>query len=297
MGDRAPVNNLPVKLTTFVGRSDEVAELHDLVCRTRLLTLTGAGGCGKSRLAAHVARQALPSFPDGAWFVELAPISEPELVPAAVAHILGVRPSPDQSELDAVIAFLAPRRALVVLDNCEHLLSEAARTAEAVARACPRVAVLTTSREPLRAEGETQWRVPSLSLPALDEDPDASDAVRLFLERAAQAEPRFTLTPANTDAVVSICCQLDGMPLAIELAAAGLGAFSVDDIAARLTHRFRLLTSGVRTALPRHQTLRASVDWSHDLLSNGEQMVLRRLGVFAGSFTVGGAEWVCAGAG
>ena len=293
-------NNLPTLLTSFVGRAREVAELRDLLCQRRLLTLTGSGGCGKSRLAVRVATDAAEDFPDGVWWVELAPIGDPDLVAPVLAQVVGVRPIPGQTELGAVTSHLASSRALVLLDNCEHVLEEAARVAEALARGSPSLRVVATSREPLRAEGETEWRVPSLSLPpddGGDESADASDALRLFVERARQVRPGFDVTAQNAPAIVAICRELDGMPLAIELAAARLRAFSVEQIAVRLADRFRLLAGGARTALPQHRTLHASVGWSHELLSAQERTVFRRLGVFVGGFTLEAAEGVCGGEG
>lgn len=290
--------NLPAQLSSFVGRARELAELTRLLRRSRLLTLTGPGGCGKSRLSLQLVAETAGGLEEGAWWVPLAPITDPAMLGGVLAQVLGVRPVPGESELDAVITFLGQREAVMVLDNCEHLLEEAARAAEILAGGCPGLRVLATSREPLRAQGETEWRVPSLSLPS--DKPGsagaaASDAVRLFVERAAQVRPGFTLTQENEAAILAICRELDGMPLAIELAAARLRTFSVEQIATRLADRFRLLTGGARTALARHQTLHASLDWSHELLSDQERTVFRRLGVFVGGFTLEAAERVCAG--
>jgi predicted ATPase/DNA-binding CsgD family transcriptional regulator len=293
-------DHLPRHLTSFVGRKSEQNEVLRLLDTTRLLTLTGAGGCGKTRLAARVAARASDRFPDGLWWVELAPIGDPELLGPTLAQVLGVRPLLGQTELEGVLSHLAPRQALVVLDNCEHVLEAAAHVAEALARAGTRLRVLATSREPLRAEGETEWRVPSLSLRSFDEgraSGEGSDAVRLFVERAMHVRPGFVLTSEKLPGVVRICRELDGIPLAIELAAARLRAFSVEQIADGLTDRLRFLTSGPRTARPRQQTLRASVDWSHELLSDRERMLFRRLGVFMGGFTMEAAERVGAGEG
>jgi len=292
-------SQLPVALSSFVGRERELAELSLLLESERLLTLTGAGGCGKTRLALQAASDALERFPDGAWWVELAPLAEGQLVGAAVGDALGVRPLPGMTALQACGAYLGSRRALVVLDNCEHLLEACAAAAESLLKAAPGVVVLATSRSQLGVDGETEWRVPSLSLPEPGEeggtgDLDASDSVSLFVERARGARPSFELSEANVASVATICGELDGLPLAIELAAARLRMLSVDQIATELADRFRLLTGGPRTAEPRLQTLRASVDWSHELLTDEERVLLRRLSVFAGGFTLEAAEEVCA---
>ena len=290
---------LPQYVTRFIGREQEQNDILQLLEQARVLTLTGAGGSGKTRLASRLAARASDRFPDGVSWVELATISAPGLVASTLAQALGLRPFPGQTELDVVVSHLESRRALVVLDNCEHLLDEAARVAEVLGRRCPHQTTLATSREPLRAEGEIEWRVPCLSLPSgvKAEASEGSDAVRLFVDRATQVRPDFTLTAENGPGVVRICRQVDGIPLAIELAAARLRAFSIDQIADGLSDCFHLLTSGRRTALPRHQTLRASVDWSHDLLSDDERVTFRRLAVFTGGFTLQAAESVCASEG
>lgn len=289
-------DNLPVYLSSFVGREAELLEVLRLLESGRFVTLTGAGGSGKTRLAVHAAGLVADGFTGGVWWLDLSVINDPVLVPALLAQTLEVRPLPGQSELDAVVSYLADRRALVLLDNCEHVLEEAARVAEALARGCLQLRVLATSREPLRAEGETEWRVPPMTMPELVAAAD-SDAVRLFVERASQVRPGFALTEDNADPVVAICRELDGIPLAIELAAARLRALSPEQIASGLADRFRLLSGGNRTALPRQQTLRGSVDWSYELLSEDERMLFRRLGIFAGGFTLQAAEEVCCGAG
>jgi len=293
---RAPVrllpaeapSNLPVSLTSFVGRERELAQVRDALASTRLLTLTGAGGCGKTRLALQAAEQLRDHFPDGVWWVELAPVRDPELVAAAIAQALGVRPLPGMTELQACGAYLAARRALVVLDNCEHLLDACAVAAEALLRAGREVVVLATSRASLGASGETDWRVPSLSLP--QDGSLASDAVTLFAERARKVRPE--LEPA-AELAAQVCTELDGLPLAIELAAARVRMLSLEQLATAVADRFRLLTNGPRTAVARQRTLRASVDWSHDLLSASERVLLRRLAVFAGGFTLEAVGQVC----
>jgi predicted ATPase/class 3 adenylate cyclase/DNA-binding CsgD family transcriptional regulator len=293
-------NNLPDQLTSFVGRTEELSALRTAVGETRLLTLTGAGGAGKTRLALQLAADCLDLFPDGAWWVDLAPISDPQLVGDAVANALGVRPLPSATALEASCAHLAASNTLVLLDNCEHLLRACGEVAETLLRSCPNATVIATSRTSLAVAGETDWRIPSLSLPPRERERESVevlsqfDAVRLFIERARKARPNFSVTNENAPAVAQICEELDGLPLAIELAAARVRMLSVEQIAAGLGDRFHLLTGGTRTALPRHQTLRASVDWSHELLSDPERALLRRLAVFAGGFTLDLAESVCA---
>jgi predicted ATPase/DNA-binding CsgD family transcriptional regulator len=291
-------NNLPAELTSFVGRKSELEQLREALEETRLLTLTGAGGAGKTRLALRLADGALERFPGGAWWVDLAPVADPQLVGEALAAALGVQPLPMMTALEATCARLAGSRALVVLDNCEHLLAACAGVAEALLCACREAVVIATSRASLGVAGETHWRVPSLSLPASERDSPQSlgrsDAARLFVERARKVRPGLAAIDDNAAAVTKICRELDGLPLAIELAAARARMMSVEQIAARLADRFRLLTGGTRSALPRQQTLRASVDWSHELLEEPERVLLRRLAVFAGGFTLELAEAVCA---
>lgn len=290
--------NLPDRLTSFVGRERELAEVADALAADRVFTLTGAGGCGKTRLALQVAADSLDRYPDGAWWVELAPLQDDSLVAEALCEALAVTPLPGVMPLAAASAHLAERRALVILDNCEHLLAAVAEAVDELARACPQLTLLMTSRAPLGVEGEHAWRVPSLALPGRHEPETVevlsqADAVRLFLDRARQVRPNFAITNENAPAVAQICHDLDGIPLAIELAAARVRVLAVEQIAAGLTDRFRLLTGSTRGALPRQQTLRASVDWSHDLLSADEQVLLRRLGVFVGGFTLEACEQVC----
>jgi predicted ATPase/DNA-binding CsgD family transcriptional regulator len=297
-----PPNNLPHELSSFVGRGRELDEIERALGATRVLTLTGAGGCGKTRLALRTAVGAAERSPGGTWWVELAALADPALVGAALAAALGVRPLPGQSAAEAVAAHLGTSRALVVLDNCEHVLAACAELAAALLTSCPELTVLATSREPLGLPGETSWLVPSLSLPdqGSPETVDLlshADAVRLFLARAVQVQPGFTVTNRTAPAVAQICHDLDGIPLAIELAAAQVRLLSVEQIAAGLSDRFALLTGGARTALARHQTLLASVEWSHELLGEPERMLLRRLGVFLGGFSLDGCSDVCAGEG
>jgi predicted ATPase/DNA-binding SARP family transcriptional activator len=295
----ARLTNLPRALTSFVGRVWEVRAVGEALAAARLVTLTGPGGCGKTRLALAVAEQQVDSCPDGVWLVELAALADGSLVPRAVAHALGVEEQADRPMLDTLRDFLRPRHLLLVLDNCEHLIGACAELATALLQGCPRLRVLATSRESLEVAGEHLYRVPSLAVP----DPDhlapiaqvgAYEAVQLFVQRAQARRPELVLTVANMGAVARICARLDGLPLAIELAAARVSALSVEAIAARLDDRFRLLTGGPRTALPRQQTLRATLDWSYDLLSEWEQVLLRRLAVFAGGCVLEAAEAVCA---
>jgi predicted ATPase/DNA-binding SARP family transcriptional activator len=297
-----PNTNLPVPLTSFVGREAELAEITQLLQTTRLLTLTGPGGCGKTRLALEAGTNQLDDYPDGVWWVELAALSDAALVPQAVATGLGVREPSGRPALDTLIDYLRAKQLLLLLDNCEHLVEASAQLAEQCLTACAHLHILATSREALSIGGETTWLVPSLSLP---ESPQTStveelsryEAIRLFVERAAAVLPTFRLTAANGSHVAQICRRLDGIPLAIELAAARVKVLPVEQIAARLDDVFHLLTAGRRTALPRHQTLQAAMDWSYELLSDTERVLFRRLAVFAGGFTLEAAEAVCAGEG
>jgi non-specific serine/threonine protein kinase len=297
-----PKHNLPTPLTSFVGREREVAGLKERLLTTRLLTLTGAGGCGKTRLALHVAAKVVEQYPDGVWLVELASLADPALVPQAVARVLEIRELPEQPLLVALGEALGYRDLLLVLDNCEHVLDACAGLADALLQRCPTLRVLATSREPLGIQGETTWRVPSLAVPevASERAPEQVreyEAVRLFIERAQAVAPDFAVTPENAAALAQVCCRLDGIPLAIELAAARVRVLTVAQIAGRLDDRFRLLTGGSRTALRRQQTLRGLIDWSHDLLTAEERTLFRRLAVFAGSWTLEAAESVGVGDG
>lgn len=290
-------NNLPELVSSFVGRHVEVAEVRNLVETSRLVTLVGAGGVGKTRLGLQVAADLLDGSGEGVWFVELATETEPEAVSEAVARALGIMEQSGRTTGDTLVEALADRYVLIVLDNCEHLIGACATLAEVVVRSCPRVSLLATSREPLGIDGERVFRVPSLSVPREDaEAPSelaASEAVTLFVERARAQAAHFSLTAGTAALVGAICRRLDGVPLAIELATARLSAMSLVDLHDRLDQRFRLLTGGSRTALPRQQTLRALVDWSYDLLNGSEQAVLRRLSVFVGGFELAMAEAVC----
>jgi non-specific serine/threonine protein kinase len=299
-GDRR--HNLPVPLTKFIGRDQEIAELLRLVGSTRLLTLTGAGGCGKTRLALELAANVLDRFPDGVWVVDLAAISNPSLVAQTVASTLDVREGANRPLREMILEYVSTRQILLILDNCEHLIAACAEFAEALLRAALRLCILATSREGLGINGETIWQVPSLSVPELLEGRSAEtlaryDATRLFVERATAVDPAFRVTGSNASEVARVCHRLDGIPLAIELAAARVTVLSLEQIDCRLNDRFRLLTGGSRTAVPRQRTLRATVDWSYDLLSDSERQLLRRLSVFAGGWTMEAAEEVTSGHG
>jgi predicted ATPase/class 3 adenylate cyclase len=292
-------NNLPRQLTSFIGRDHEIAELKTLLSSRDFITLTGSGGCGKTRLALQVAADLADTFVDGVWFIDLGPLAEPGLVPHAIASVLGVREELTHTQLtDRIADFLRPKSALFVTDNCEHVLAASAQLIHILLQQCPHIRILATSQQGLGVEGETTYRVPSLSLPRPDRLPSLdqlrrSEAVHLFVDRATLGQPQFTLTETNAPFVVQICTSLDGIPLAIELAAARVKTIPLAQIASRLTDRFRLLTSSSTTAPPRHQTLRAALDWSYELLGMYERALLRRLAVFAGGFTLEAAEAIC----
>ena len=293
-------NNLPRQLTSFIGREEEIAQLLAFVQELPLVTLTGSGGTGKTRLALQVAERALEAFPDGVWWVDLAPLADPGLVPLVTATVLGLRAIPPSTASQALSEFIGRKSLLMILDNCEHLIGAAAALARELLCACPHLHILATSREVLGVEGEKPFRCPPLCLPDLQSHPTfselaQSECLRLFVERAQTVSSNFRLTEANAPLVSRVCQRLDGIPLAIELAAARVRLLSMDQIAARLDNVFHLLTGGGRTALPRHQTLKALVDWSYDLLSEKERRLLCRLSVFAGSWTLEAAEAVCAG--
>ncbi len=271
---------LPVQLTSFIGREAQIREVREIVARGRMVTLTGAGGSGKTRLAVQAARE----FGDDVRYVDLAPITDPELVPVTMARALGLPDQPHRSATDTIVRYLSERQLLIVLDNCEHLLDACAAVIRAVLDACPNVTMLITSREPIGVAGEVTWRVPSLSL--------ADEAMELFTDRARLARPDFGITDENAATMAEICRRLDGMPLAIELAAARIRALSLAEILDSLHDRFRLLTGGSRTAVRRQQTLRASVDWSHALLTEPERVLFRRLAVFVGGLDLDAAQAV-----
>jgi predicted ATPase/DNA-binding winged helix-turn-helix (wHTH) protein/tetratricopeptide (TPR) repeat protein len=302
--DRAPESatvsarsNLPEPLTSFVGREGELAEVKRLLVSRRLLTITGVGGIGKTRLALQVGAEVLDAYRDGVWLVDFAPLADPELVPSAVAQLLGVRETVGKPLTETLCAHLKRRQLLLVLDNCEHLVQACAAFAATVLERASALTIIATSREPLGTAGEQIYALQPLSLPdpkANRESIAASQAVQLFVERARQKQPGFALTEARAPIVAQLCIHLDGIPLALELAAARTHSLSVEQIHARLGDRFRLLTSGGRAVLARQQTLRAALDWSFDLLSEEERAVLRRLAVFAGGFTLDAASAVTA---
>lgn len=293
-------NNLPTSLTSFVGREGALVEVRRLLSMTRLLTLTGAGGCGKTRLALEVARALVESYADGVWSIELAPVSDPAFVPRTVASVLDVREQPGRPLARTLADHLATRRMLLILDNCEHVIDDAARLAEELLKSCPGLRVLATSREPLGVPGETVWSVPPLSLPrgrATAESLAGAEAVRLFVDRARSRSPGFELTDANAGAVSRVCAKLDGIPLAIELATARVGALAVEQVASRLEDSLGLLASGGRTTDPRQRTMTATLDWSYRLLEKAEQSLLAQLSVFAGGTTLEAVERVCSDVG
>ncbi len=300
-------NNLPTLLNTFVGRERDRSEVKRLLGETRLLTLTGTGGTGKTRLSIQVAEEILGDYPDGVWLVELATISEPERIVELAAGTVGLREEPGESPRQALIRFLCGRRILLILDNCEHVLNACADLVADILRGCSTIKILATSRASLGIAGERTWAVPPLGIidPARDlfQVPDLAatisqyEAVRLFIDRAAAVKPGFEITRQNAAAIAQICWRLDGIPLAIELAAARARVLTPEQIATRLDDRFRLLTGGGRSVLPHQQTLRTLIDWSYDLLSESERVLFRRLGVFGGGRTIDAIEAICTGDG
>jgi predicted ATPase/DNA-binding SARP family transcriptional activator len=293
--DSPPLHNLPPQTTSFIGREEQLADLRQALGRTRLITLTGAGGCGKTRLALELAAASLPAYPDGVWFVALGPLRDPALATQAVAEALGLQTASEQPASQLLGAALRPKQLLLVLDNCEHLLAACHQLTEQLLRDCPQLTILATSREMLRAHGEVVWQVPPLSAPDdVSDTPEqlqSYDGIRLFVERAGTANAGFALTARNATAVVAICRQLDSLPLALELAAARVRHMDVATIAERLDDRFSLLAGGSSLA-PRQQRLRAAIDWSYSLLDEPERVCFRRLAVFAAGFTLGSAEEV-----
>ncbi|HEV2029082.1 MAG TPA: adenylate/guanylate cyclase domain-containing protein [Candidatus Dormibacteraeota bacterium] len=298
----ATPNNLPTQMTTFIGRERELAKAVELLEKTRLLTLTGPGGSGKTRLALHLAADVLDRYPDGVWLVELAPVTDPAGVGPTIAAAAHIGERPGRPAVDTISASLRSRRLLLVLDNCEHLIAACAGMASALVRSCPHLTILATSREGLNVPGEALMPVPSLRVPDGDTLPPldelrANEAIALFVDRCSAYQPTFTLTEENAVDIVRICRRLDGVPLALELAAARVRVLSLAQVASRLDDRFRLLTGGGRTVVARQQTLRALIDWSYDLLTDAEQVLFRRLSIFVGGWTLEAAEAVGAGEG
>jgi len=292
--------HLPEEPNTFVGRERELVELRQMLHRTRALTLCGPGGIGKTRLALRLLAISAAEFPDGVWFVELADLRQPDLVVSRIAAVIGITEEAGRPLLETLGDALQPRRLLLALDNCEHLLDACAEVCRHLLASAPGLRLLATSREPLSVAAETIWRVPPLSMAPADADPaqappgaERYEAVRLFADRAAASRPGFAVGPDNVAAVTVICRALDGMPLAIELAAARVRALSVEQISARLDDRFGLLTAGDRSAAPRQRTLRAAIEWSHELLTEPERALFRRLAIFTG-WSLEMAEQVCA---
>ncbi len=293
-------NNLPAELTSFVGREQQLAELRRIMHRSRLVTLTGPGGAGKTRLALRRAAESLEKYPDGIWLLDLAPIGDGRLIDHSLAAICGIKEDPNRAVREVLIGGLASSRCLIVLDGCEHLVDACADMAGELLRTCRRLSILATSREPLGVTGEVIWRTPSLTIPRLEDagHPELlmeSEAIRLFVDRTRLSRSDFELQAPDAAAVAQICTRLEGIPLAIELAAGLTGVMTLEEILDRLRHRFRLLTGGSRSSLPRHQTLRQAVDWSYGLLSPTEQALFARLGVFAGGFDLAAAEAVVHG--
>ncbi len=295
---RQTPTNLPAPVSDFIGRETELREVRELLRHNRLVTLVGTGGIGKTRLGLEAARSVLEEFPDGVWLAELAPLTDPDLAASAINTALGLQSGAGRWTAERLAAALRGRQLLLVLDNCEHLIAAAAREAETLLRAVPGARILATSQEPLGLEGECSYRLSPLEFPVEETAELAAalrhDAIRLFVARARAADPHFNLSERNVATVATICRRLDGIPLAIELAAARAAALGIEGLSRRLDLRFHVLTGGRRTALPRHQTLRATLDWSHRLLSEPDRIVLRRLAVFAGSFSLEAAASVVA---
>jgi predicted ATPase len=291
-------HNLPADIASFIGREKELAEIARLLTTTRLLTLTGAGGSGKTRLAQRAAVDAVRTFSDGVWLVQFAPVTDGASLPRRIMTVLGIRGLPGQPLLGTLAASLASRHLLLLLDNCEHLIGACARLVETLLQACPHLHLLATSREPLRVPGETTWRVPPLTLPDKADVSTASlaqvEAVALFVDRARARRPDFALTDANAPTIATICSKVEGLPLGIELAAARIVALTPEQIVERLGDSLNVLSGGSRVA-SRHETLRGTLAWSDALLSEPERTLFRRLAVFAESFDLLAAEAVCSG--
>ncbi|HTV72467.1 MAG TPA: diguanylate cyclase, partial [Candidatus Acidoferrales bacterium] len=300
--DTSAPNNLPLQFTRLVGRTSEVAEVKELLACSPLVTITGIGGAGKTRVALQVAADLVGEYADGAWFVDLSPLTDATLVPAAIGALFSAQIPSDESAVPSLVRVLENRQALLVLDNCEHLVQPVAELVTTLLEAAPRVRILATSRAPLDVAGESVYRLPLLALPAVSAEITAAqamtyDAIALFVERAKSAKRAFAITDENAPMVVDVCHQLDGIALAIELAAARLSVIGLGQLAERLSHRLRILTGGDRTAPARRQTMRALIDWSYELLSDQEQLLFRRLSIFAGGCTAEAVREVCVGEG
>lgn len=296
------LNNLPSQLTSFVGREEEIVEVGRLLAASRLVTLLGPGGVGKTRLSLQVAAESIDAYPEGVWLVELAALVDPGLVAQQIASALGLREEANRPLIDTLLDFLRPKRLLLVLDNCEHLVAACAKVVDRLLKACAGLRVLATSRETLGLREETAWSVPPLRVPDPERLPPVEvltkyESIRLFGDRASSVLPTFKISERNARAVAQICHRLDGIPLALELAAARVNVLAPEQLAARLQDRFHVLTRGSRTALPRQQTLRAVIDWSYELLQQPERTFFNRLSVFAGGWTPEAAESICAGDG
>ncbi|MCH7945560.1 MAG: tetratricopeptide repeat protein, partial [Armatimonadetes bacterium] len=291
----SPPHNLPQQPTSFVGRDKELQELHQLFASTRLLTLTGVGGTGKTRLALQYAAEKRNDYPDGVWLVDLAPLTDPELVPRAFAGVFGLRDEPGADLADLIVQHLQDKRLLLVIDNCEHLIKQTVRQVESLLTNCPGVAMLATSREALRMEQEVAYTVPSLQTPECDGPENIADspAVRLFVDRARSVCGSFNLDEENAPAIAAVCRRLDGIPLAIELAAACTRTMTPQEIHLWLNRKFKLLTGGAKTAIKRQRTLRSVIDWSYDLLDESEKTLFDAVSVFRGGWTLEAAERVC----
>jgi predicted ATPase len=296
--EKTEKHNLPIQLTSFIGREKEIETVKKLLTDFRLVTLTGAGGCGKTRLALEVAENLIGDYEDGVWFVDFAPLTNPNLLINEVASVLKIKEKVKIELVETVLKEIIDKNILIILDNCEHLISSCSELAEKLLKSVSGLTLLVTSREALNISGELGWRVPSLSLPDIEKHPDIDELIRfesiqLFTQRAITGQPSFELSEQNVGKVAQICSRLDGIPLAIELAAARIKVFDADAVLERLDDRFHLLTGGVRTALERHKTLKATIDWSYDLLSDKEKILFNRLSVFVGGCTIEAAEKIC----
>jgi len=298
--DKTEIHNLPTQLTSFIGREKEIETVNQLIKEHRLVTLIGAGGCGKTRIGIQIASSVLTKYPDGVWMVELAPLTIPEHIDQAVAGIFQIKEEPGTALKKIIINYLKGKNLLLVLDNCEHLIAACSDIVEQILKSTANVTILTTSREALNVADEVAWRVPSLSLPQKGKEFSAKEiihyeAIQLFVARAKNKQTNFKLSNQNSKTVLKICDRLDGIPLAIELAASRMNVFNPEIILRRLDDRFRLLTGGSRTALERHKTLQATIDWSYDLLSDNEKTTFNHLSVFVGGFDLEAYEQICGG--